>query len=92
MTAHVKIPRHLLDGKRSSNAASVFVPDRIPDLLHLSVRVLLPKQFVAAFVDVLAILVESPLFNRADVGMVRDHDIFEVQRDKLAREGRKSHV
>lgn len=43
MATHMEIPRHLLNSKRSSDPASVFILNRIPDLLHLSVRILLPK-------------------------------------------------
>lgn len=43
MATDMEIPRHLLNSKRSSDPASIFVLNRIPNLLHLSVRILLPQ-------------------------------------------------
>ena len=79
MATHVEIPRHFLYRERSFDPASIFVLNRVSHLFHLSVRILLPKELVVALINVLSILVEPPLFNRADVGMMRDHDILEVK-------------
>ena len=37
------------------------------------------EKFVFVVVNVVAVLIESPLLDGADVGVVADHDILEVQ-------------
>jgi hypothetical protein len=55
-------------------------------------RIFLSKKLITASIEVIAILIESPLLNRADVGMVRDHDIFEIEGDEFTGEGREGDI
>jgi hypothetical protein len=49
--------------------------------------VLLSEELVASPIEVGTIAVKPPLLDRADVGVVGDHDVLEVETNELAREG-----
>jgi hypothetical protein len=49
--------------------------------------VLLSEELVASPIEVGTIAVEPPLLDRADVGVVGDHDVLEVETNELAGEG-----
>jgi len=87
MAADVEVAGHLFDGEGTHQSAPVLVPECLPHHLHLPHRVLLPEQLKGALVEVVALLVEPPFLDRTDIGVVRDHDVLEVEGDDLAGEG-----
>lgn len=63
MAAHVEIARNLLHRKGTLNPAAILIFYCLPHILHLLVRVLLSKQLIISFVEVLPVFIESPLLD-----------------------------
>ena len=87
VAADVEVPGHLLDCKGADEPAAVLVLDCLSHCFQLPEGVLLSEELVASPIEVGAIAMEPPLLDRADVGVVGDHDVFQVETDELAGEG-----
>lgn len=87
VAADVEVPGHLLDCKGADEPAAVLVLDCLSHCFQLLEGVLLSEELIASPIEVGAIAMEPPLLDRADVGVVGDHDVLEVETNELAGEG-----
>ena len=87
VAADVEVPGHFFDSEGADESAAVLVLDCFSYCFQLLEGVLLSEELVAPSIKVGTIAVQPPLLYGADVGVVGDHDIFEVETDEFAGEG-----
>lgn len=90
--ANVKVPRYFFYCEGADESAAILVLDCFSYCLQLPKGILLSEKLVAPSIKIGTIAVQPPLLNRAYVGVMGDHDIFEVETDELAGEGGKLNV
>jgi hypothetical protein len=92
VTTDVEVAWHLLHSKRPDESAAVTLLEGSAHQLQLFEWIVLAQELKGTAVNIVAVLIEPPLFHRADVGVVRDHDVLQVKRDDFAGVTRELYV
>ena len=92
VVADVEIARHLLNRKISHQSAPIPVFECLPNHLKLPVRTMLPQQLKPAAVNIVPLPVQPPFLNRTDIGMMRYHNVLQIQRNKFTGKSRKLNI
>jgi len=92
MVADVEIARDLLNRKIANQPAAIPISESLSYHLQLFMRTMLPQQLETPAVQVISISVQPPFLNRTDIGMMRDHDVHQIERDQFTGKGRKLNV
>lgn len=92
MAADVEVPGHLLHSEGALDAAPILTIESMLGHLVLFHLVRLTQQFEIPGIQVVTIGIQTELLDGPDVGVMRHHDILQVEGDDLAGEPRELYV